>query len=429
VEFDNVEKHLIDSQPFQRLRDVHQLAMCYQIYPGATHRRFEHSLGVMEVAGRIFDRVFAPTVLAEDVRDHLGDHLREDAKIYWRRVTRIAALLHDVGHLPFSHAAEDLLAPGWDHERLTAELIRHSEIGQILGRERPPIVPEDVVDLCWSPKSRRKVEAGAIDGLSPFKLILNELITGNTFGADRIDYLLRDSHHAGVAYGRFDPDRLIHGLRLIVAPEDEELALALDIGGIHAAEALLLARYFMYSQVYFHDVRRAYDIHLRDFLKGWLGTRFKDGLFPTDWQQHQRLSDSHVQVAMQEAAFTAGHPLHELARRLLCRCHYRTVYTLVAQHKEANPNILNDVRDFLIGEYGDEAVRMHQYGPKSEVNDFRVVTRDRMSTTSYAVSEVIKNVPAFDIGFVFVEARIASQAERRVRTYLRGSLGEPGGGN
>jgi hypothetical protein len=107
--------------------------------------------------------------------------------------------------------------------------------------------------------------------------MLTDLITGNAFGVDRIDYLLRDSHHAGVAYGRFDHLRLVQTLRLLVPVQgpndvDERAAptIGVEIGGLNSAEALLLARYFMFGQVYFHPVRVAYDIHLVDFLKAWL---------------------------------------------------------------------------------------------------------------------------------------------------------------
>ena len=240
IEFNNLEKSLIDSMPFQRLRNIHQLALTYQVYPGATHKRFEHSLGVMEIATRIFDRIFDKR-LDDKVQDRIAEELEPEAKRYWRSVLRIAALLHDVGHLPFSHAAEaELLPPGWDHERLTAEIIRYSEIAAILKATRPPIDPEDVIDVAYSVKDRNKHEPSY--ALNPWKTLLNEIITGNTFGADRIDFLLRDSWHAGVAYGRFDPDRLIDGLRLVIDPESDDITLGLDNGGIHAAEALLLAR-------------------------------------------------------------------------------------------------------------------------------------------------------------------------------------------
>src|SRR6266851_5805020 len=149
IEFDTLEKELIDSAPFQRLRGIHQLAMCFQVYPGATHKRFEHSLGVMEAATRIFDEVFERR-LSDEVFRRIEEELVPDRKAYWKRVLRLAALLHDVGHLPFSHGAEDALLPnGWNHERLSAEIIRKSEIGDLLRNARPIIDPEDVVDLCW----------------------------------------------------------------------------------------------------------------------------------------------------------------------------------------------------------------------------------------------------------------------------------------
>ena len=232
VIFDNLEKRLIDSAPFQRLKCIHQLATSYQVYPGAVHTRFEHSLGVMAVADRIFQTVFSAD-MRDKVHDRIADELNEDHKPYWRRVVRIAALLHDIGHLPFSHAAEEELLPeGWNHERLTTEMIRHSQIAAILQGNKPPIDVEDVVDLAWDVKKRMTVDPTLT--LSPWKTLLNEIITGNTFGADRIDYLLRDSWHAGVAYGRFDPVRLIDGLRIVIDPSNDEIALGLDYGGIHS---------------------------------------------------------------------------------------------------------------------------------------------------------------------------------------------------
>ena len=130
IRMDSDERRVLDSRPIQRLRHIHQLALSYLVYPGATHRRFEHSLGVMELAGRVFDVITRPENLRHDsVRGLIpkGDELP-----YWRRVLRMAALCHDVGHLPFSHAAEkELLPEGWDHERLTLEIIRSVEMKEI----------------------------------------------------------------------------------------------------------------------------------------------------------------------------------------------------------------------------------------------------------------------------------------------------------
>jgi HD superfamily phosphohydrolase len=410
IDFDNLEKELIDSAPFQRLRGIHQLAMCYQVYPGATHKRFEHSLGVMEAATRIFDGVFNRR-LNDKVHERIENELEGDRKGYWRRVLRLAALLHDVGHLPFSHGAEeDLLPVGWNHERLTAEIIRHSEIGQILRDARPIIDPEDVVDLAWDIRKRAKVEEKV--ELPPWKTLLNEIITGNTFGADRIDYLLRDSWHVGVAYGRFDPHRLIGGLRAVLDPNNEEVALGLDWGAIHAAEALLVARYFMYTQVYFHDVRRAYDLHLRDFLQAWLPA----GKFPTDWRELLGISDHEIIAALRSIA--PENRLEPLARRLTKRGHFRTVYEQVSTHKRRRPTIFEDLTSFATDAFGADNVRTDTYGPKSETNDFWVLTESGRLESSREVSDVIARHTPLEFGFLFVAPEYKDKARTRIQDKL-----------
>ncbi len=129
IRIETGERKILDSQPFQRLRHVHQLAMTYLVYPGATHRRFEHLLGVMELASRVFDVVTHERNLHSDVAREVVPHTELS---YWRKVTRMAALCHDIGHLPFSHAAEkELLPEGWDHERLTDELILSEKMSSL----------------------------------------------------------------------------------------------------------------------------------------------------------------------------------------------------------------------------------------------------------------------------------------------------------
>jgi HD superfamily phosphohydrolase len=238
VEYNNLERDIINSLAYQRLRNVHQLALTSLIYPGATHKRFEHCLGVMQVSSDVFDKVFEPDALSGPVADQLKGQLSGQGRQHWRQVVRIAALLHDVGHLPFSHAAEkELLPEGWDHERMTAEFIRNSEIADILKNNDIPIPVEHVIDLAWQPSKRQKHEPDKLPDV--WRTLLNEIITGDTFGTDRIDYLLRDAYHAGVAYGRFDVHRLINGLT-VELDEAQNPILAIDYGSIHAAEALLL---------------------------------------------------------------------------------------------------------------------------------------------------------------------------------------------
>ena len=240
--------------------------------------------------------------LTDFVRNKLVETEDKDALRYWRMVLRMAALCHDVGHLPFSHAAEkDLLPEGWDHETLTKNIIQSDEMREIWNELIPPIKPEHVVKLAVGPKGTEEHEE-----LNVWEAILSEIITGDAFGVDRIDYLLRDSHHAGVGYGKFDHYRLIDTLRILPSPQPDnetdtgEPALGVQEGGLHSAEAMMLARYFMYSQVYFHPVRRIYDIHLKDFLKTWL----PDGQFPIEVEPHLLRTDNEVTVALLAAART-----------------------------------------------------------------------------------------------------------------------------
>src|SRR5713226_4044907 len=151
IHLDWYEKKVLDSRPFQRLRNINQLALTYLLYPGATHKRFEHSLGVMELAGRVFDVVTDNAT--DDIRTRLAPLNNTDELRYWRRVLRMAALCHDVGHLPFSHAAEkELLPSGWDHEGLTLAIISSDQIKAIWGRITPPLRHEDIVRLAVGPK-------------------------------------------------------------------------------------------------------------------------------------------------------------------------------------------------------------------------------------------------------------------------------------
>ena len=136
IRLDSDERAVLDSKPVQRLRNVHQLAMEYLVYPGATHKRFEHSLGVMDLAGRVYDTITRSDLVHDEIRRLFREDIEsEDQKRYWRRVLRMAALCHDIGHLPFSHAAEvELLPEGWTHEAITAELIRSPELQRNVAR-------------------------------------------------------------------------------------------------------------------------------------------------------------------------------------------------------------------------------------------------------------------------------------------------------
>ncbi len=226
---------------------------------------------------------------------------------------------------------------------------------------------------------------------------------------DRIDYLLRDSHHTGVAYGRFDHYRLIDTLRILPKEEEgsTEPTLGVEEGGLHSAEALLLARYFMYTQVYFHPIRRIYDIHLKDFLKQWLPT----GYFPVEIEEHLRITDNEVSSAILEAARDNGLLGHDPAGRIVNREHFRVLYERNPNDVRVNPEAGKAVYEAARDKLGEEAVRYDAYNQRGGVIDFPVLGRDGRIVSSLASSETLNNVPIVAVNYVFVSPECRADAQ------------------
>ncbi|OHB54400.1 MAG: phosphohydrolase, partial [Planctomycetes bacterium RBG_13_44_8b] len=404
IRLDTDEREVLDSRPFQRLRQIHQLAMTYLIYPGATHRRFEHSLGVMELASRVFD-----IITEEPIHDKVRHIIQQgdDKKAYWRRVLRMAALCHDIGHLPFSHAAEkELLPKGWDHERLTAKIIKSEEMEKIWGKMRPTLISDDIIKIALGPQKAGKLGLR----LSDWENILSEIITGDTFGVDRMDYLLRDSLHAGVVYGKFDHYRLIDTLCILPKSEDGkssmEPMLGLNAGGLQSAEALLWARYFMYSQVYFHHVRRIYDIHLKDFLKKWL----RGGKFSTAIKNFLAITDNEIIVELRRAALNKRHPGHIHAKRIMEHKHFKRLYERNPIDQD-NLDAVELVYKAACEKFGKEAVRIDKPTQKGGSQIFPVLKGGKI-LTSTSLSDTLAKIPVAANDFVFIDREYLDVAEK-----------------
>lgn len=217
---------LVDTPEFQRLRRIRQLGASYGTYHGAEHSRFGHSLGALWIMTMILERF-----------RHIGIHLEEE----WITVARAAALLHDIGHGPFSHALEKQLTPGYDHEDWTRRiLLEPTCVHEVLSQVSPSL-PQQV--------------AAVISGEYEGPAFIRDLVSSQ-LDVDRMDYLLRDSLYTGVTYGTFDLQRLINTLQL---DGDRVVSLA---KGIVAIEEYLLARYFMYWQVYLHKTTRSQEVVL-----------------------------------------------------------------------------------------------------------------------------------------------------------------------
>lgn len=409
IRLDSDERKVLDSYPFQRLRYIHQLALSYLVYPGATHCRFEHSLGVMELAGRVYDVVTRPEVLDDRIKDVIPELHNKDKLGYWRRVLRMAALCHDMGHLPFSHAAEkELLPDGTDHETLTGEIIKkHGQLSLIWHEMTPPLRCEDIIKLAVGPKKFKG------EKFTDWEAILSEIIVGDAFGVDRIDYLLRDSYHAGVAYGRFDHYRLIDTLRILPkaasdgSNSSQEPVLGIEEGGLHTAEALLLARYFMYSQVYFHPVRRIYDIHLKDFLVKWL----PGGKFPTSVEQYLAFTDSGVIASLLDAYRDNEHTGHDPARRIIEHKHFKLLYKRNPADLQINIRAGKEIFNKARAMFGEDLVRGDFYKEKVGTPDFPVKTKDGRIVSSLAISDTLGRIPVAALDYVFIREDLLKKAE------------------
>jgi HD superfamily phosphohydrolase len=268
VYLNETEMKIVGTAPFQRLRYIHQLALTYLVYPGAEHSRFPHSLGVMEFSTQIFNVL---------MMKHQRELRWSDPRVRRnRQLLRLAALLHDTGHAPFSHASEDLL-----------DGVRHEEIS------REIMVSDPIASLIEEFKKEHGITANEVaaffsaTNLNPDIVFLKQIFSGEV-DADKMDYLYRDSLFTGVHYGRFDYKRLIQSLCLIKDPETTNLIMAIEHGGLHALEAMVLARYFMFTQVYFHKIRRAYDHHLQDFLKEHVGK------YPRTLKKYLHCDDNYI---------------------------------------------------------------------------------------------------------------------------------------
>ena len=216
ISLNKFEERIMDMPQFQRLRRIKQLGLISLIYPGATHTRFEHSVGTMNLGSKLSTELG----LSED-----------DIELI-----RASALLHDIGHGPFSHVSEGVLSV--PHEELTKYVVTKTSMRDLL-EEKFDV--NEIVDI--------------VNG----KGYLGPIVSGE-LDVDRMDYLLRDSHNTGVAYGIIDYERIISNLKL-------EDGLILDIKGVQAAEGALVSRYFMYPSVYQHHTTRIVNSMFRRALK------------------------------------------------------------------------------------------------------------------------------------------------------------------
>ena len=386
------ELKVIDLQPFQILRDVHQLALTYLVFPGATHTRFEHSLGVMELASCIFDAVTDTKNILDSTVQKLiptGETIK-----YWKSVLRATALCHDIGHLPFSHASEDLLPCGYDHERLTRDILLSDPMRVIFDSMKRPLLANDVSKLALT----RTASDEPIR--SPWENVMAEIINGS-FGADRMDYLLRDSYYVGIKGADFDHCQIIKALRLLPTKDKgtDTFTIGLDASGLNAFERLMIARNYMFMNIYFHPIRRIYDIHLKDFLTSWLSA----GQFPIDLENHLRMSDIEVMYSIREADFDPKSPHHDLARRIQRREHFISFFEAQLTDERSDDHFdCAALADIAEREFGKDRIR-YDFIPAILPSPEFPVLRDGKIESSLILSQTLAQMSKVSVERIYCE--------------------------
>nr|WP_280177627.1 HD domain-containing protein [Arsenicitalea aurantiaca] len=296
------------------------------------HTRFQHTLGVMHTASRMFDALVSDKRSRELLKTQL--HVTESVIERQRIIIRLAALVHDLGHAPFSHAAETLMPekasglPGksklYSHENYSVEIFK---------KEIYPLI-KDNGEISSNQITTAEV-TGLIEGtpVNALGALCKDIISGR-IDADRMDYLLRDSYYCGVRYGHYEIDRLINTICVLEDDDDGTLSIGVTEDGLHAAEGLLIARYMMFHNVYLHKTRVVYDYHYQHALRKMIGGTFPKPTTSSNLRKYMNWDDWKVLGMI--AAKKAGDHGDILANRN----HYKLVYQTSESHENSDSNKL-----------------------------------------------------------------------------------------
>jgi len=304
------EQRILNHPYVQRLRYIRQLGFVPLVYPSATHDRLSHSLGAMHIAG----------IIARQITEHKSSSavariLKPKEKEFFVRILRLAGLLHDIGHAPFSHSAElampavaSLALPRhWLIDPHEDRLATHEDYGALLIAglsEGPhPLLKKEEAHIIASLIHHKKIKVpGAWSGYfsgsvhtASIHHLASSLISSN-MDADRMDYLLRDSHFTGVPYGHFDLDWLISNLGVV--EHANQYLLSIPETSILALEHYLFARYHMYTQVYMHKTAKCFEYYFQQALK----QKELSYAIPSDRESFVMLRDSTLTEHLFQAA-------------------------------------------------------------------------------------------------------------------------------
>jgi len=329
----NAEVNVLDSKAYQRLRQIKQLGFSEFSFPGATHNRFLHSLGVCHLAGVAFDNIFANFQFsAETARQRL------------RQTVRLGALLHDIGHGPLSHASEEVMPslkslnvgaykqretpPPVDaqanHEDYTIKFVTDSSLTEVLKSNFSDIDPFHIA--CLIDKTLKLGDDFFIDGGFDFRPILSQIVSSE-MDVDRMDYLGRDSYFCGTNYGKVELNWLLANLTF--HPKEDKLHLALDRRAIYTFDDFLLARHHMHLMVYFHHKSLIYE----ELLVRYFTSQDCSFVIPADIEEYIHCTDYALWRHLSKVE-------NEWARRMVERRPYRMLFELHTNGETPRPALI-----------------------------------------------------------------------------------------
>lgn len=408
------ENKIINSLPFQRLRNIRQLAMTYLVFYGAEHTRFGHSLGVMFLVTKAFES-------AVDNAKASGSYIFDAEKCAWyKQILRLIALTHDLGHAPFSHASEAVFPEGMEHEDFTEKIVKETEIADYISEIGQGFKEKYGSEYDITPDLICDIYSGKNPGEN-YEFTFLKSFMDSELDCDKMDYLLRDSLFCGVNYGRYDIERLL--TCLTIHKQDESPRLAITDGGIQALEEFVLARYFMFIEVYFHRTRRYFDLMLARALSEVL----PDGKYPDSTSEYLKWNDNKVLELLAEKR-----DIIEAAGNIIKRRVYPCIYstkTHTAKADRQNFRMLKrsifekfDAEEFLVD---TSAAKMpHKIPVKTDLDDEKaiiIVHRDTgMCSTISEESNIIQSLASkIDIYRLYVSPERHAEVRPVVQEIMR----------
>lgn len=361
---------LIDTKEFQRLRRIKQLAGLSMVFHTAEHSRFCHSLGAYEMARKVIDK-------AEGIKEALGE--------YEQVLFLCAALLHDLGHGPYSHAFEAVMPIS--HEEITVKIILgNTEVNKILS-----INPDLALDI-----------ASIINHNGKYELI--EALVSSQLDVDRMDYLQRDSYFSGALYGTIDANRIIRSMKII----NKEVVYRAS--GAPAVESYLMARYHMYNQIYYHQVARSYELLLQsiffrifDLIDSGINVNayifeFVDAVKNINLDSYLFIDDLYVNGFIKQLSKSDDSILNDLCNRFLNRKLFEVIDLRLEEDKEKIENIRKKyTNDPILSRYYYEESRLSQYAYKhiddiDKVNDIKILLPSGKIVSLEEYSPIVKGL-------------------------------------